>query len=141
MHIFFVMNKPFILPVMGIGFLIWLLATLAFRIAGQYFFIAESKAILIILYLAVVPALALISLGTFKKFKLSGWENVVGGALMVLPGIIIDTYIIQFFETVFPNMPAIRAATFGSWLMWAYSIVLLTSLIVGWRQHKRSIGN
>ncbi|MDA3616232.1 DUF5367 domain-containing protein [Polluticaenibacter yanchengensis] len=133
-------NKQFILPVLGIGFLIWFLATLAFRVAGQYFFITESPAILSILYLMVIPVLAFISVITFKKFKLSGLENVVAGVLLVLPGMLIDTFVIQFFEDTFPNMPASRAATFGSWLMWAYSVVLLTSIITGLRQKTSSNG-
>ncbi|MFN0256247.1 DUF5367 domain-containing protein [Pedobacter ureilyticus] len=124
-------NRQFILPVLGIGFLIWFLATLAFRIAGQFFFITESPTVLTILYVAVIPALALISVFTFKKFKLLALENVVAGVLLVLPGMVIDTFVIQFFEDVFPNMPSNRAATFGSWLMWAYATVLLTSVIVG----------
>lgn len=127
-------SKQFTLPVLGVGFLIWLLATLAFRLAGQHFFITESPLILTILYLAVVPALALISAITFKKFKLSGLENVAAGVLLVLPGMIIDTFVIEFFEDVFPNMPSSRAASFGSWLMWAYATVLLTSIIIGMRQ-------
>lgn len=127
-------NKQFIIPVLGVGFLIWLLATLAFRVAGQFFFITESLVILTILYLAVIPSLALISIITFKKFKLAGLENVAAGVLLVLPGMIIDTFVIQFFKDIFPNMPSNRAASFGSWLMWAYSTVLLTSIIIGLRQ-------
>ncbi len=37
-------------------------------------------------------------------------------------------------------MPANRAATFGSWLMWAYNVVLLTSICIGLRQKKISTG-
>lgn len=128
-------NKSSTISFLGIGFLIWLLATLAFRVAGQYFFITESPIVLTILYLAVIPALALISAVTFKKFNLIGLENVLAGVLMVLPGMIIDTFVIQFFEDIFPNMPSSRAATFGSWLMWAYSAVLVTGVIIG-LQHK-----
>lgn len=131
------MNKtyrPFTLSILVIGFLIWLLATLAFRLAGQYFFITESSIVLTILYAALIPAMTIISIVTFKKFKLSGLENVAAAVLMVLPGMIIDTFVIQFFEDLFPNMPASRAATFGSWLMWAYSIVLVTSIIIGFSQ-------
>lgn len=128
-------NKLSTISFLGIGFLIWLLATLAFRVAGQYFFITESPIVLTILYLAVIPALALISAVTFKKFNLIGLENVLAGVLMVLPGMIIDTFVIQFFEDIFPNMPSTRAATFGSWLMWAYSAVLVTGVILG-LQHK-----
>lgn len=85
------------LPILGIGFLIWFLATLAFRFAGQLFFITDSPTILSILYLAVIPALSLISIFTFKKFKLIGLENVLAGTLLVLPGMIIDTFVIQFY--------------------------------------------
>ena len=127
-------DRRFIIPILGVGFLIWFLATLAFRLAGQFFFITESPTILAILYLAVIPSLALISIITFKKFKLSGLENVVAGVLLVLPGMIIDTFVIQFFADIFPNMPSSRASSFGSWLMWAYAIVLLTSIIIGMRQ-------
>nr|WP_260255516.1 DUF5367 domain-containing protein [Elizabethkingia anophelis] len=28
-------------------------------------------------------------------------------------------------------MPESNASTFGSWLMWAYTIVLITSVIIG----------
>lgn len=127
-------HKQFILPVLGVGFLIWFLATLVFRVAGQFFFITESPVILTVLYLAVIPVLSLISAITFQKFNLSGLENVVAGVLLVLPGMIIDTFVIQFFNDIFPNMPSSRAASFGSWLMWAYSIVLLTSIWIGLRQ-------
>ncbi len=130
------MKKNFVLPVLTGGFLIWLLATLAFRLAGQFFFITDSAAILTSLYLAVIPALILISVLTFKKFKLSGLENIVAGVLLVLPGMVLDTFVIQFFEQIYPNMPSSQAATFGSWLMWAYSVVLLTSIFIGLRQNK-----
>ncbi|MGJ1420522.1 DUF5367 family protein [Sphingobacterium spiritivorum] len=123
-------KRSFIL-VLGIGFLIWLLATIAFRVAGQYFFITDSAVVLSILYIVVVPVLGLMTVLTCRKFRLTGLENVVAGVLLVLPGMLIDTFVIQFFGDIFPNMPASNAATFGSWLMWAYTIVLVTSIIIG----------
>lgn len=130
------MNKTtpsFIFPVLLIGFLVWLLATLAFRLAGQFFFLTESPIILSILYVVVIPSMVFLTLFTFKKFHLSGFEKTAAGILLVLPGMLIDTFAIQFFEAIFPNMPATRAASFGSWLMWAYSIVLVTAIISGVR--------
>ncbi len=126
--------KRYLIPILGIGFLIWLLATIAFRAAGQFFFITDSPVILSILYIIVVPVLGLVTVLTCRKFRLKGLENVVAGVLLVLPGMLIDTFVIQFFGDVFPNMPTNRAATFGSWLMWAYTIVLITSLIIGLRE-------
>ncbi|WP_407489631.1 DUF5367 domain-containing protein [Elizabethkingia anophelis] len=119
------------IPVLGIGFLIWLFATIAFRVAGQYFFITDSIVVLSILYIIVVPVLGLVTVFTCRKFRLTGLENIVAGVLLVLPGMLIDTFVIQFFGDIFPNMPASNAATFGSWLMWSYTIVLITSIVIG----------
>lgn len=126
--------RRYLIPILGIGFLIWLLATIAFRTAGQFFFITESVTVLTILYAIVIPVLGLITVLVCKRFRLTALENIVAGVLLVLPGMLIDTFVIQFFGDVFPNMPANRATTFGSWLMWAYTVVLITSLIIGLRQ-------
>lgn len=130
------MNRQFITPVLGIGFLIWLFATLAFRFAGQFFFITESAVLFTTLYILIIPILALLSIITFKQFKLEGLENIAGGVLLVLPGMLLDTFVIQFFGDIFPNMPDTRAAAFGSWLMWAYSTVLVTSILIAFRSKK-----
>ncbi|CAI9672976.1 DUF5367 domain-containing protein [Elizabethkingia anophelis] len=126
------------ISVLGIGFLIWLLATIAFRVAGQYFFITDSAVVLSILYIVVVPVLGLVTVFTCRKFRLTGLENVAAGVLLVLPGMLIDTFVIQFFGSIFPNMPESNASTFGSWLMWAYTIVLITSVIIGLGQTTNS---
>ncbi|AQX03416.1 DUF5367 family protein [Elizabethkingia anophelis] len=125
------LHKRYFISILAIGFLIWLFATIAFRVAGQFFFITDSAVVLSILYIIVVPVLGLVTVFTCRKFRLTGLENVVAGVLLVLPGMLIDTFVIQFFGSIFPNMPESNAATFGSWLMWAYTIVLISSVIIG----------
>ncbi|MCT3899029.1 DUF5367 domain-containing protein [Elizabethkingia anophelis] len=125
------LHKRYFISILAIGFLIWLFATIAFRVAGQFFFITDSTVVLSILYIIVVPVLGLVTVFTCRKFRLTGLENVVAGVLLVLPGMLIDTFVIQFFGSIFPNMPESNAATFGSWLMWAYTIVLISSVIIG----------
>ncbi|WP_407533157.1 DUF5367 family protein [Elizabethkingia anophelis] len=125
------LHKRYFISILAIGFLIWLFATIAFRVAGQFFFITDSTVVLSILYIIVVPVLGLVTVFTCRKFRLTGLENVVAGVLLVLPGMLIDTFVIQFFCSIFPNMMESNAATFGSWLMWAYTIVLISSVIIG----------
>lgn len=125
------LHKRYFISILAIGFLIWLFATIAFRVAGQFFFITDSAVVLSILYIIVVPVLGLVTVFTCRKFRLTGLENVVAGVLLVLPGMLIDTFVIQFFGSIFPNMQESNAATFGSWLMWAYTIVLISSVIIG----------
>ncbi len=112
-----------------IGFAIWLLATIAFRVAGQYFFVTDNPVILTALYLAVVPFLGFVATWVFNKYKLGKLESIQSAVIMVLPGMIFDTFCIEFFAWVFPNLPETDGATFGSWLMWAYATVLVFGLI------------
>ncbi|HFK5509820.1 TPA: DUF5367 family protein [Elizabethkingia anophelis] len=133
------LHKRYFISILAIGFLIWLFATIAFRVAGQFFFITDSAVVLSILYIIVVPVLGLVTVFTCRKFRLTGLENVVAGVLLVLPGMLIDTFVIQFFGSIFPNMPESNAATFGSWLMWAYTIVLISSVIIGLGRATNSI--
>lgn len=112
-----------------IGFSIWLLATIAFRVGGQFFFLTENPVVLIGLYLIVVPFLGGIALWVFNRYQLNKPEAVQAAALMVLPGMFFDTFCIKFFAWVFPNLPETADATFGSWLMWAYATVLVFGLL------------
>ncbi|MCZ8156907.1 MAG: DUF5367 domain-containing protein [Leptospira sp.] len=117
------------------GFSIWLVATITFRLLGHYFFITDDNLILIVLYVSVIPSLPIVSIMIFRHFHLVGLDCVLGSVLLVLPGMILDTIVIQCFSDLMPNMPVSRASTFGSWLMWAYSIVLLSGILYG--QSKR----
>lgn len=112
-----------------IGFIIWFLATIAFRVAGQYFFLTDNPIVLAGLYLAVIPFLGFVATRVFNKYKLGKLESVQSAAIMVLPGMILDTFCIKFFALVFPNLPETDGATFGSWLMWAYATVLAFGLL------------
>lgn len=132
------MNKKNRQTILLIGFLIWLVATIVFRVLGQYFFITDNHFILILLYASVIPSLSFASIMIFRKFHLAGLECIVGGVLLVLPGMILDTVVIQWFSYLMPNMPVSRAGTFGSWLMWAYSIVLFTGVVYGQNERRSS---
>lgn len=112
-----------------VGFLVWLSATVLFRVAGHYFFIVDNRLLMVVLYAILIPALGFISTAVFNKFKLNNLESVKSAAIMVLPGMLLDTVCIQFFEKLFPNMPEIYSKTFASWLMFAYAVVLIFGLL------------
>lgn len=114
---------------LAIGFTIWFIATVTFRIAGHHFFLTEDKLIISLLYLALIPFLGVIATWTFNKYKLNKFEAIHSAVIMVLPGMFLDTFCIKFFESIFPNLQEKDGVTFGSWLMFAYSIVLFFGLI------------
>lgn len=78
-----------------------------------------------LLYLVLIPSLGFVAIWTFNRYKLNKAEAVQSAALLVLPGMLLDTYCVKFFAFVFPNLPENDGAAFGSWLMFAYSVVLL----------------
>jgi len=119
-----------------VGFLVWLSATILFRLAGQFFFIVDNTFIMAVLYFILIPALGIISTSVFNKFNLGNLESIKSAAIMVLPGMIMDTICIQFFEKLFPNMPEVYSKTFASWLMFAYAIVLFFGLLRKDQVHK-----
>jgi hypothetical protein len=112
-----------------VGFLVWLSATILFRVAGHYFFIVDNALVMAVLYVILIPALGLISTSVFNKLNLNNLESIKSAAIMVLPGMLLDTVCIQFFGNLFPNMPETYSKTFASWLMFAYSIVLIFGLL------------
>lgn len=119
-----------------VGFLVWLSATILFRLAGQYFFRVDNALVLVALYMLLIPALGFMATSVFNKFKLGHLESIKSAAIMVLPGMLLDTLCIQFFEKLFPNMPEIYSKTFASWLMFAYAVVLITGLLRKKQEHK-----
>ncbi len=114
---------------LGIGFLVWFFATIAFRVAGEYFFLTQNNGVMVSLYVAVVPALGFITHAVFNRLKLNKLQGVQAAVLMVLPGMFFDTFCIEMFDVVFPNLPPADAGSFAAWLMWSYMWVLLFGVL------------
>lgn len=121
-------NKNYVTTSFIVGFSVWFLATIVFRVAGQYFFIVDSISIMLVLYLGLIPSLGLLSTCIFRIFNLGQLESLKAAVIMVLPGMLLDTICVKFFADVFPNMLESDGKTFGSWLMFAYSIILISAL-------------
>lgn len=45
---------------------------------------------------------------------------------IALPGMLIDAIVLIYFDQVFVNLSVDTDRFFASWLMWAYSLILLT---------------
>lgn len=110
------------------GFLIWLLSTLAFSLAGHHFFLIENKIVMTSFYIGVIPVLYFLILPVFKKFKLYGNESLLSVVLMATPGIVLDTFCIKYHELVFPTLSVAESIALGSWVLWVYAIVLVIGL-------------
>ncbi|WP_376786663.1 MULTISPECIES: DUF5367 family protein [Sphingobacterium] len=52
-------------------------------------------------------------------------QALVAGVLLVLPEMVLDTFVIQFFEQIYTNMPSSQAATKLTAMMMTITIVFL----------------
>ena len=80
-----------------VAFLVWLSGTNLFRLAGHYFFIVDNALVMAGLYIVLIPALGFMATSVFNKFKLDHLESIKSAAIMVLPGMLLDTLCIPFF--------------------------------------------
>ena len=122
------MNRKLFL---GVGFGIWLLATLAFRIAGQAFFRVEDPVWLAGLWLVTILAMLALAFALFRWQGLARAQRFEAAVLLVISGMVLDALVVQGFSAVFPNMPAEAAGSFGAWLLAAYASVLSAAFLPG----------
>lgn len=115
----------------GIGFGIWLGATMLFRVAGHLFFFYENTAFIIGLWIVTAIALIGVAVGIFRWQKIAPEHRYQAAILLALPGMLGDAIAVQLFPMVFPNMNVDADGAFAAWLLWAYASVLFTGLWQG----------
>jgi hypothetical protein len=100
-----------------VGFVIWLMATIALRLAGQWVLNPERPLSIIVL-LAISGFLLLRLPGAlFSRFAIPRERYALGGIALVAPGMLLDTVSAISFSSVFPNMRPDAAGLFGGWLL------------------------
>jgi hypothetical protein len=109
-----------------VGFAIWLVATLALRVAGHFVFGTAGKGPTVLLLLVSLPLMVALALVVLRRF---GEPAVRSRAAIVLvaPGMLLDTGSAIWFREVFPNIPSGAAGSFGGWLLFCNVVVLLTA--------------
>ncbi|MCY3572782.1 MAG: DUF5367 family protein [Chloroflexi bacterium] len=120
------MNRRFFI---GVGFGVWLLATLAVRAAGQVFFLHDNLPVLAGLWLLGGISMIGLALWLFSRQGLQRAQRFEAAALLVLPGMALDALAVQFFAGIFPNMNEGAAGSFGAWLLLCYACVLLAAFL------------
>lgn len=113
------------------GVLLWLAATLIFRLAGQWFLVPKGGLLLGAAYYGAIPLIALVTLPLYTMFQLNSDTRVRAAVLIALPGMLLDMVTTLVFDQVFPNLDPGAVAPFSSWLFWAYGLILVSGFIGG----------
>lgn len=110
-----------------IGLAVWLAATLAIRLGGGRLLPTGNPAGLALLFgvTALVIALFLFRLVRALPTPEAGLRAAV---LIVLPGLLLDTGSVLWFQSVFPNLPDSAGMPFAALLLWCYGIALLAAV-------------
>jgi hypothetical protein len=114
---------------LALGFAVWFLATVAFRLAGQYLLNPSTPVVIGGLFVAVVPAMIGLALVFYRWRDVTGTTRLQAAIALVLPGMLLDSLAVAWFGTVFPNMVPGAAKYFGGMLLLAYASVLLSGFI------------
>ena len=112
-----------------LGFAVWFVATVVFRLAGQYLLDPTAPLVIGVLYVAAVPAMVGLALLLYRWRDVTGATRLQAAIALVLPGMVLDALATAWFETVFPNMVPGAAKYFGGMLLLAYASVLLTGFV------------
>jgi hypothetical protein len=107
------------------GFVIWAVATIALRLAGQYVFRGGPP---ILLLIVTVPAMMAVAIALLQRYRLPE-QRALAAVALVAPGMLLDTISATWFPVIFPNIRPDAAGAFGGWLLLCNVVVLLTAVL------------
>lgn len=108
------------------GILLWVLATLLFRIYGQLFLIPGNVPLLIITFILTIPLIIIATYAYYYLRKIPESKRLMTSVQIALPGMILDIFSVIFFDKVFLNLHTDSLPFFAAWLLWAYSLILIS---------------
>jgi uncharacterized protein DUF5367 len=107
------------------GFVIWLMATIALRLGGQWLLNPASGAAIASLLAISGPVMFVLPRWVFGGLALDRDRYASAAIALVAPGMILDTISAIWFPQVFPNMRPDAAGLFGGWLLFCNVLALL----------------
>ncbi|PWW32573.1 hypothetical protein DFO73_101838 [Cytobacillus oceanisediminis] len=108
------------------GFLLWISATVFFRLFGQMFLIPGNVLLLLATFSLTIPLITLVTYPYYYARRIPISKRLISSVQIALPGMILDIFSIIYFKKVFPNLHIDSLPILASWLLWAYSLILIS---------------
>jgi hypothetical protein len=99
------------------GFVIWLVATVALRLWGQYVLHPPALVPTIVLFAVTFVAMAFVTRRICQGSGLPRDQWLTGAVSLASPTLILDPFSSAFFTTVFPNIAPQAAGVFGGLML------------------------
>ena len=124
---------------MRLGAVLWLVATLAIRLAGQWVLRPEATFLLADF---VIGGAAMALLGPRLRLRISAdARDAYAVALgLILPGMLADAVVTLGFRHVYPNLSPLLGDAFGALMLWYYAVAALAITLRVWRDGGRDAG-
>lgn len=113
---------------MIVGFILWLVITLAFRFVGQEVFTAGPGGIS---WLFMTLPLLMFALTWFllKLFKVDPTDRAEAASIFAVPGLLVGIYEINSFRYVFPNLDPSLDVSFAALMFASYAAVIIAGIV------------
>lgn len=112
-----------------LGFLGWLIATIAFRLLGKVLLDPSNSVFTIATFAVSVPLIAIVMYGIYTWQQVKQSERPKIAMQIALPGMLLDVGSILLFPIVFPNIDPTANVVFSALMLWGYSFILLSSFL------------
>ncbi|NQD68009.1 DUF5367 domain-containing protein [Bacillus haikouensis] len=112
------------------GFLLWISATLLFRFFGHMFLIPGNMMLLLITFILTIPLIALAAYPYYYLRKIPESKRLLSSVQIALPGMILDIFSVLYFNNLFTNLHSDSLPLFAAWLLWAYSLLLISGFSI-----------
>lgn len=108
------------------GFLLWLVATVIFHFFGDLLIHPDNQVMTWICFGAAVPVIYACILPLYSLLGIPPSDRMRSAVRIALPGMVLDIFSLILHDKAFPVMSEGSIPILASWLLWAYSLILLT---------------
>lgn len=107
------------------GCAIWLGATIALRLWGQYVFDPSAVWSIAALLIVSAPIMFYLPRRLFRVYAIDRAAFGRGAAALVAPGMVLDAFASIWFPLAYPNIRPDAAGLFGGWLLFCNAVALI----------------
>jgi cytochrome bd-type quinol oxidase subunit 2 len=114
---------------MIVGFVLWLVVTLAFRFVGEDFFTTGPSGNISWLFMTLPFIMFALTFLLLKLFKVDPSDRAEAASIFAVPGLLIGIYEINSFPFVFPNLDPALGPSFSALMFACYAAVIIAGIV------------
>lgn len=112
-----------------VGFVVWLVATLAFHFVGDQVIAPDGGLATLAIFAGTAVLVAVLAYAVYSWLGVADAERPRAAALLVIPGMALDVGALVGFAVVFPRIDPAVTAEFAALVVLSYVVVLLTGFL------------